>query len=131
MTWSPASYLVARPGCEPLPVAGYTYRGLGVHMVIPASPKGRRPPLWAITHLNTGHRVLQLTGRVRDAFPVAAAVAELTDWDFDGLAGWRNRDPELPGRLVELARAHPKVLAHAGGNASDQAQAVAISSARA
>lgn len=130
MSWEPARYQVAGPNGQPYQVAGYTYRGLGLHLVIEPSPKGRRPGLWTLTHLNSGHRVALAQGNVPTAFAAAAAVAELGDWDFDGVAGWRNRDPELPARLVDLVRRTPALkLSTAGG--ADADQAVAISTARA
>lgn len=129
VTWRPARYMVAGP-CEPREVLGYTHAGLGLHMIHKGSPKGRRPPVWAITHLNTGHRVCGITAHAPVAFSNATAFAELTDWDFDGLKGWKNRDPELGAKVGKLCTTLPGVSSVKTG-AANEAQANAISTARA
>jgi len=129
VTWRPIHYMVAGLS-EPRQVLGYTYAGLGLHMVHQGSPKGRRPPVWTITHLNTGHRICEITAHAPVAFSNATAFAELTDWDFDGLAGWKNRDPELGEKVGKLCVNLPGVSVRGGGVRSEW-QAAAISTARA
>lgn len=130
MTWEPDRYMVASALGEPQEVAGYSYRGLGLHLVNAPSPKGRRPGVWSLTHLNSGHRIAFVLGNVPTALAAAAKVAKLGEWDFEGVSGWRNRDPELPARLGALIAATP-ALRVAAGNDRDTGQAVAISTARA
>jgi hypothetical protein len=114
MTWKPENFLKAYFS-GPEPVAGYTYRGLGLHITIRESPKGRRPPTWSLTHLGTGLRIATIKGRVADAFPPAAAIAECGDWEFDGIDGWKNRDPDLPQKLVDTGAQFKNVTITAGG----------------
>lgn len=57
-------------------VSGYTYRGCGLHMLAKASTKGRRPPVWGVTHLNTGHATAQIRGLEGLAFKLATEIAE-------------------------------------------------------
>ena len=118
------------PGARPLAVDGVTRAGLGLRLVVPASPKGRRPAIWSLTHLNSGHRIATLHGDAAAVRQVADAVAELGDWTFGGLDGWRNVDPELPARLGQLVERFPKVLRF-GGPERDRDQATAITLARA
>ena len=61
--WRPANFLVASPGGAEM-AHGYTYRGLGLHIVIYGSPKGRRPPTWNLMHLGTGHSVCSMPIRL-------------------------------------------------------------------
>lgn len=108
MIWTPTVFPIA---CVQHSIdfrAGYTYRGLGLHMVAKASPKGRRPPRWKLTHLGSGHGVAHIDGKVADAFPIATEVAECGDWDFDGMDGWRNRDPDLPTKVRDVLAKYPK-----------------------
>lgn len=94
----------------PVPVAGYTYRGLGLHIGVNPSPKGKRPARWVLTHLNTGHRIGFLDGNVATAFPVASKIAEAGDWDFLSFEGWRDRFPDVRERLAEIQAQYPKVF---------------------
>lgn len=94
----------------PVPKAGYTYRGLGLFMVVKASKKGRRPPLWSLTHLGSGHRLALIEGDVRTAFPIATEIAESGDWDFLSLEGWKDRFPDAPERLRELCERYGKMV---------------------
>lgn len=129
MSWEPEVYKIAS-FAGPHPVAGYVYRGLGLHIRVSASPKGRKPPTWTLTHLNTGHSICNLTGKVADVFPVAAEVAECGDWTFEGLHGWKNMDPELGFRTKAIAEKHPGVCAYRHGVTSDEKIAREIAAER-
>lgn len=121
MTWAPSTFLIAH-AAGPFDVTGYVYRGLGLHMAVKASPKGRRPPKWALTHLGSGHRLVFITGAVADAFPVATEIAECGDWSFDGLYGWKNMDPELPAKFRAIVAKHPNATEREGArNANEEA----------
>lgn len=130
MTWQPADVLRAMSyGVVTSP--GYTCRGLGLVMISRASPKGRRPPCWIVIHLGSGHSVAEISGTIATAFPIASELAECGDWDFEGLDGWRNHDPDLPQKLVDFCARHPK---HAkpragGGGHSDVARQIAMARA--
>src|ERR1700721_724283 len=115
MTWKPDNFLKTQY-YGPEAVTGYTYRGLGLHIAIKASPKGRRPPTWSLTHLGSGLRVAMIKGKVIDTFPIASEIAEWGDWDFDGIDGWRNRDPELPKKLVDVCAKYKCVTIGAGNH---------------
>lgn len=109
MTWKPETFEVAMP-YGPSLKAGYTYRGLGLWLVHKPSPKGRRPAVWSLTHLGTGHCIFQLQGGVAKAFPVAAEIAEAGDWDFLSLQGHKDRFPDAGVRIREILAANPGVL---------------------
>ena len=101
MTWEPADLLIAYPD-GPVKRPGYEHGGLGMWLELRASPKGKRRDKWSLTHLGTGLRVCHIHGRVADAFPIASRIAAAFDWTFDGIGGWKNRDPEFPDKLVKL-----------------------------
>lgn len=126
--WKPEDFEVAW-GSGAGAVAGYTYRGLGLHVAINPSPKGKRPTRWTLTHLNTGHRIGYLDGDVRTAFPVATDIAEAGDWDFLSFEGWKDRFPDAKERLAEIQERHPKVFTwkqgDGGGNNREIAQQIA------
>lgn len=130
--WQPASYLIATPA-GPQEAEGFTYRGIGLHLVW--SMKGRRPrkdgtrkthERWSVTHVNTGHLIRVFVDLPRDQMLRAAtALAELTEWDFDGLDGWKNRDPDLPDKLQAWHAEHQLAARQAGmGPQEQQAQAI-------
>lgn len=116
-------------GTGPHAVAGYTYRGLGLHVVIEASPKGRRPARWALIHLGTGHSIAYLDGDVATAFPVGTEIAEAGDWDFLSLQGWKDKFPDARAKLEVVCARHPKVatttIAEKGGSDLAVAQQIA------
>lgn len=133
MAWEPAEFLIAdlwsNPGFHK--VAGYTYRGLGIHLTIKGSPKGRRPPTWSLSHLGSGHKVCLIDGKVATAFEIASEIADCGDWSFDGLKGYINIDPDIKEKFRALCEKHPKTIRRGpGGNASEDA-ARAIVMARA
>lgn len=100
--WKPSEFPTANTSGVVVK-AGYVYRGLGLYMAQAASPKGRRPPLWCLVHLGSGHAVFCIKGNVAKAFPIASEVAECSDWaSFDGLDGWENTDPELKEKFWAL-----------------------------
>lgn len=128
--WEPADFPVARDsGVAVKP--GYVYRGLGLYMAQSASPKGRRPPLWCLVHLGSGHCIFWIKGVVADAFPVASEVAEASDWTaFEGLTGWENTDPELKDKVRALYRKHAKRVV-LGGSGPQHDRALEVAAARA
>ena len=106
--WQPETFEIAREE-GPQKVAGYVYRGLGLHAHSRPSPTGRRPAGWTLTHLGTGHRLAYLRGDVATVFPVGAEIAEAGDWDFLSMQGWKDRFPDARQRLEEICAAYPKV----------------------
>lgn len=111
---------------------GFLYRGLGVHKVFKASPKGKRPAWWSIIHVGSGHHVAILQGDIVEVFGVATELAECGEWDFDGLSGWRNVDPELMIKVRHILDHLPKSVKNIGtrGEASEE-RAREIAEARA
>lgn len=103
--WAPANIVVAGMSC-PFTRAGYVYRGLGMWVSRPASPKGRRPTCWSLTHLGSGLRVAAISGALTAALAIAAEIAEAGDWEFESPDGWRNADPELPHRVHAIVDRH-------------------------
>ena len=130
MSWEPSKFLTASTFGGPDTVYGYVYRGLGLYICMKGSPKGRRPPTWMLTHLGTGHRICMIDGTVANAFPIATEIADCGDWEFDGLKGWVNRDPELPTKFRAIIDAHSKQCRTGSGGGNEE-QAVAIAMARA
>lgn len=119
MIWQPATFKVAMAGGL-REVSGYVFRGLGLHLVIDASPKGRRPASWSLSHLNTGHRIALVKGDVQTVFPIAHEVATCTDWEaFTSLSGWRNTDPELKTKVEAIAARFPASLDRMAGQGSE------------
>ena len=125
--WQPATFHVALPeGARKR--AGFTYRGLGLHIAKTASPKGRRPTKWTVTHLGSGHAVVAINAPFERACAIAAEIAEAGDWSFDGLQGWKNQFPDAKERTREIVAAHDPAAAYfqgAGGSSEDVARAVA------
>jgi hypothetical protein len=69
-------------------------------------------------------------GKVAEAFVIASEIADAGDWEFDGLYGWRNRDPELPEKVFAIMAKYPKALYRPDGASSDEsAQAIAVARA--
>lgn len=106
--WRREKFEIARAE-GPQDVRGYTYRALGIHMHSKASPKGRRPANWTLTHLGTGHRLAYLSGDLSIVSPVATEIAEAGDWDFLSMQGWKDKFPNARQRLEEICAAHPTV----------------------
>lgn len=129
MSWQPGDFDIAMYDMTSTRT-GYVYRGLGLHQVSKASPKGRRPPQWKLTHLGSGHCVCIIGGLVADAFPIATEIAECADWSFDGLNGWRNMDPDLPQKLSNLLAKYPKRCRRATGGTRNEEVARRIAMAR-
>lgn len=119
--WDADKFFVASLFEGPHKEAGYVYRGLGLRMVMRGSPKGRRPPLWALTHLGTGHRICTIRGLAAAAFPIATEIAECGEWGFDGLKGYINMDPELVIKCKAVIDHYPKIVNYGGGGSSDDA----------
>jgi hypothetical protein len=106
--WQPATVLTAHIP-EPVPQAGYVYRSLGIWRSMRPSPKGRRPPTWCLTHLGSGHAVCNIKGKVAVAFAIAAEIADLGDWSFDGIDGWKNQFPDARTKMDEIVTKYPCV----------------------
>ena len=128
--WHPAKFKRADKFDGATETSGYIYRGLGLQMSIAQCPRGRRPPFWLLIHLNSGHVICQISGVVAKAFPIAAEIAECTDWGFSGLDGWNNTDPDLPSKVRIFAERYPKHIISISG-ASDRVIAEQISAERA
>lgn len=109
MAWAPETYLVAHL-TGPFPVAGYTYRGLGLHTFMRRSSKNGKIQKWTLTHLGTGHSLATLKGDVRTVFPVAGEIAEAGDWDFSSFAGYKDIFPEAPEKMRQWAASHKSVV---------------------
>lgn len=129
--WKPGTFDIALfSGIETK--YGYIWRDLGLHLeseILP-SPKKRRKgrKSWALTHLNSGHRICDLIGEVKDIFPLASEIAELTDWSFTGLDGWKNIDPELGDKLDSFIKKNNAKIKRSGIHSNEKlAREVAVS----
>jgi hypothetical protein len=128
--WRPAKFKRADKFDGAIETSGYSYRGLGLQLSIAQSPKGRRSPVWLLIHLNSGHVICQISGIVAKALPIAAEIAECTDWSFSGLDGWNNTDPNLLSKVKNLGERYPKHIISISGT-SDRVIAEQISAERA
>lgn len=131
MTWTQQRFLIAvekRGAASTREVDGYTCKGLGLHLHREASPLGRRPARWHLTHLQSGHLVCILRGDLGTIFPVAT---EVTDWTFIGIEGWRNSDPDMPKRFFALMAQHPKIIFRPNERGNNEAIARRIAAGRA
>ncbi len=129
MDWQPGKYLLALV-IEPEMVDGFIYRGLGMYNVAKGSPKGRRTPLWLLTHIGTGHSICSIMAQDEEALRLGALVADCGNWDFDSLLGWRDRDPELLNRAMAIIEANPKQMERTG-SPSNHESARRVAEARA
>lgn len=119
MKFEAGSYLVVIAG-EPTPVDGFVYQGVGLSLASDTES------LWVLTHLQSGHAICFAVATIGIALEAAAEVAEATDWSFDGVAGWRNRDPDLPKKMQALFERHDGVLQATQDNPRSEAAARAV-----
>lgn len=127
--WNPGTFLIAT-GFGPDTTDGFVYRGLGMWKIMKASPKGRRPPRWHLTHLGSGHAVCVIAAHMVKAFGIATEIAECGDWGWDGLAGYLNRDPDILRRCVDIIERHKNHVLRLGCTASKEtAREIAIARA--
>lgn len=108
--WEKRDFYIAEIGGKPRAVNGFVRCWLGLSIAINGSPKGRRPPVWSLTQIGTGHRVCLLRGQAETVIPVATKIGNLVDWEFYGLDGWKNIDSDLPTKVVEILNASPWVV---------------------
>lgn len=140
--WDQAEYEVARPrvsedSFDVDVVAGWTYRGLGLLRFSGMEAKYVRKDgsrrlweSWSITHLNTGHFVAHLLSiSAERALRLATDLADAADWDFDGLNGWQNVEPDLP-KIYKAWQQRYGLVRTAVGYGHDDAAARAIGSKR-
>jgi hypothetical protein len=115
VTWKPETIHVAvrRHGQDSVRTyEGYTYRGLGLFV-----EKHEEVPMWSLTHLNSGHAIHWMKGRLRNVFPAAAEYAELTDWTlFTLINGWQQTDPDLKTKVRALRDKHGAMIFCGGGH---------------
>ena len=108
---------------------GLLWGGLAVTKISSGSPKGRRPPTWLIIHCGSGHAVCIVEAHKTEAFSIADQIADLTDWTFEGLDGWKNTDPDLMDRMRVLAARHGNQMRFSSGSSHEAARAVAYARA--
>lgn len=109
MTWKPDEFEIAYV-TGPYAVSGYTYRGLGLHILNPLPKKGRHSAQWGLSHLGTGHRLCMMEGDVATVFPIATEIAEAGDWGFISLLGYKDRFPDAAYMLREICERYPRVV---------------------
>src|SRR5271154_5226172 len=108
MMWVQEIFLRAENGrTTPVNTNGHVYRGVGLFE--------RKPNIWDLFHLGTGHLIFKnIYGKRGDVFSIATEIAEMTDWSFDGIGGWKNTDPELPEKMAGIMKRHRR-LSRSGG----------------
>lgn len=101
-------------------VRGPVYKGLGLTRSLTESG------VWYLIHLGSGHAVCQIqTHSVERVKLIGATFAEIADWDFMGLNGWKNRDPEIWDKTTFLIRSFPECAA-GDGTKTDDRKAISI-----
>ncbi len=106
MKWAFEKYCIAAVGGI-RQVEGYTYAGLGLHVKCVA--RGPQPPLWVLSHLMSGHRVFFIKAPYEKAIKLATEIAEMSDWTFNGLTGWKNMDPHLKEKAIDIETRYKEV----------------------
>ena len=72
-------------------VAGFTYRGIGLHCYDPDCPDD-----WTVTHLASGMQIGGICASPDRLFVVATALADAFEWEsFDTRDGWKDTVPDL------------------------------------
>ena len=122
--WQPGQFLIA--GLRgPEKVNGYIYRSLGMWRAPRFVDRRKRylehfrQSTWSLTHLGSGHSICHIVAPMQDAFEVATEFADATDWDFDSLGGWRDRDPDLPDKVCTLLDKHARIIYRTKGESSE------------
>lgn len=138
LKWQRGRFSIAS-GLGIMPVRGIMCGGLGLALISATKARHKRKDgtrkvwlTWTLAHLNTGHAIAHFYDIDLDRLmPVVAEIEGLGDWDFAGLEGWRNSEPELKDRYQNWrATRAPKQLFVGSGN-RDEASAIAIGIARA
>ena len=135
--WQPAEFDVAGGLGTIDRVRGWEYRGLGLFLISQLKARYRRKDgtrklyqTWSATHLNTGHAVCTFRDLPFQTMLAAATdLAEMADWSFDGLEGWRNVEPEMGDKLAAWHSRHA-LGAQPGGGHRCQDSAVKIEMSR-
>jgi hypothetical protein len=122
--WKSESFQVALIDGATTERTGYTLRGVGLWMDQKAGWNGDSPPVWGVLHLNTGHQIARIAAGRYAAFDLATKIASLGDWDYGGLKGHQNQDPEIFVRLAALGKAHAAIRIVEGAQQEDVARAI-------
>jgi hypothetical protein len=96
MNWEPAIILQAKEkSIEKFP--GYICDNVGMY---------KTENSWFMVHISSGHAIFKFFNDQTRAFYLAEKLMKDTDWTFDGVDGWRNRDPELLNKLQTFYSLH-------------------------
>jgi hypothetical protein len=96
MNWEPAIILQAKEkSIEKFP--GYICDNVGMY---------KTENSWFMVHISSGHVIFKFFNDQTRAFYLAEKLMKDTDWTFDGVDGWRNRDPELLNKLQTFYSRH-------------------------
>ena len=98
---------------------GRSYNGVGLVRMIEPISKYQMPATESVFHLGTGHLICHLTGNPGITYSVATQLAELGDWSFDSLGGWKNHFPDVREKLLGLLERYPHVIIPAKGDQSE------------
>jgi hypothetical protein len=118
--WKRERYLVAK-GESLANVDGITAKGLGMSIVRPHVIFAQAA-ITAIHHLGSGHLLCYVKGDFGIAARVAVDLISCGDWEFGGLEGWKNADPDLTLKVQAVLKKHARV-AYVGDHAPDREQA--------
>lgn len=122
MKWKPKKYWIATVG-GPVEVGGHTYAGLGLHLKLSMLKRSPQPPLWVLSHIGSGHRVLFIKAPQEKAIEIATEVAEMSDWAFYGLHGWKNMAPGIKEKILNIETIHKEAYRMNGPAPASEEQA--------
>jgi hypothetical protein len=111
--WISATFDIAT-SLGAMPVTGYVLGGIGLHYQqrIDFMSEDGTDQFWQLTHINTGHAICVMRGRTElEARVIGRKFTDLTDWSFEGLSGWQNRDPALRDKIATLVEQVQVVVA--------------------
>ncbi len=89
------------------------YRGVALFEVYPQSRA--QPPQWSLSHVNTGYCICMIHAVRPIAITIATPIAEMADWSFDSVDGWKNTQPDLIERLQPVLDRWKPTVTYGGG----------------
>lgn len=87
----PFHIAVLRNGGQSKTVSGWVCGGIGIYREYPGC--------YSVTHIWTGFKITEIIANQKRALQLFSEIAALTDWEFLGLEGWKNRDPDLRDKV--------------------------------
>lgn len=91
-------------------VTGMVANGLGLRQLRQGAIFGPRP-VFQVVHLGSGHTICMIEATPDQTAKLVAEMLQLTEtWEFDGLTGWQNIDPDLSLKVQDLLTRHAAIV---------------------